>query len=304
MPKRLVPLAVLVGGLVLLSSSPAAAEGCGALPGVVSCTSNGSSSQPSEQRQPAPSSAPAPSPQPSSPKSTSPGTIGDDHAAAARILQLVNKERSGAGLAALEPRAPIASIAARHSRSMAGRRDIWHNDAYFTASTRSSLQAKGLGENVAMNSSIDDAHRRLMASPGHRANILNGSFDAVGMAVVHDEQGTLYVTQNFVDSATGQAPSAPKAAAPVRPASPRVAAPAPPRRPRVVQASAPVQQVAPAELDRSADIVAPSVEADAVTASLDGDAGGPSVVLGAVVAMGGLTLVALLYAVTRVLARP
>lgn len=42
-----------------------------------------------------------------------------------------------------------------------------------------------------MNATIEDAHRRVMASPGHRANILRAGFDAVGMAVARDEPGML-----------------------------------------------------------------------------------------------------------------
>lgn len=153
--------------------------------------------------------------------------------AAETIRLLVNRERAGAGLPALAASPRIASIASGHSMAMAGRGDIWHNDAYFSAANRRALGAKALGENVAMNATIEDAHRRLMASPGHRANIMNASFDAVGMAVVQDERGMLYVTQDFADwqgepAAAGAArPAAPVAARPAaaKPASPTRAAP-------------------------------------------------------------------------------
>ena len=118
-----------------------------------------------------------------------------------RIYRLLNEERARAGLPQLELRGQISAVAAGHSRAMASRHDIWHNGGYFTAGSRRALRARALGENVALNGSVDDAHRRLMASPGHRANILNGRFDAVGVAVFHDESGVFYVTQNFVDSA-------------------------------------------------------------------------------------------------------
>lgn len=195
MIKRLGAIAALSVGLSSLVAAPASAAECG-LGGLLgSCTTT----QPSSQSSPPPSSPPAePAP---APASEAPGTIAEMPEAAARMLDMVNRERGAAGLAGLIARADVAAIAAGHSRAMAGRRDIWHNDAYFTASTRSSLRARGLGENVAMNGSVDDAHRRLMASPGHRANILNGSYDTVGIVVVHDETGGLYVTQNFVDSA-------------------------------------------------------------------------------------------------------
>jgi uncharacterized protein YkwD len=144
-------------------------------------------------------------------------------AAADRIHRLVNQDRAAAGLPALAASPRIASIAAGHSMAMATRGDIWHNDAYFTAANRRALGARALGENVAMNRSIDDAHRRLMASPGHRRNILDAGFDAVGIAVVQDESGTLYVTQNFADwpgePAVAARPAAAKPTA-LKPASP------------------------------------------------------------------------------------
>ncbi len=116
------------------------------------------------------------------------------------LLQLVNRERVSAGLGALESRGAIVTIASGQSHAMAARGDIWHNEAYLTSSTRSSLGAGAMGENVATNGSVDDAHRRLMASPGHRSNILDGRFDAVGISVVHDNNGRLFITQDFVDS--------------------------------------------------------------------------------------------------------
>ncbi|HEX2699124.1 MAG TPA: CAP domain-containing protein [Acidimicrobiales bacterium] len=142
--------------------------------------------------------------------------------AADRLLQLVNGERGRAGMPALSSSTTIAAIATGQSMAMAERGDIWHNTAYFTTATHRLLNAKALGENVAMNGSLDDAHSRLMASPGHRANILNAGFDTVGIAVVRDASGMLYITQDFADTngqpAAAAAPAAAKAPA-ARPAT-------------------------------------------------------------------------------------
>lgn len=122
-------------------------------------------------------------------------------AGSAHLLGLVNRERAAAGLRPLVLRDDISNIARAHSLDMAARRDIWHNDAYFTRGTRTRLAAKGLGENVAVNGTLEDAHRRLMASPPHRANILNATFDGIGIAVATDGV-SLYITENFVRSGT------------------------------------------------------------------------------------------------------
>lgn len=57
-----------------------------------------------------------------------------------------------------------------------------------------------------MNGSVEDAHRRLMASRGHRSNILDARFDAVGISIVHDNNGALFITQDFVDTKASPRP--------------------------------------------------------------------------------------------------
>ncbi len=52
-------------------------------------------------------------------------------------------------------------------------------------------------ENVAQVEFIEDVHPALMGSPGHRANILSSSYNAVGIGVV-ESQGKIYVTQDFI----------------------------------------------------------------------------------------------------------
>ena len=44
---------------------------------------------------------------------------------------------------------------------------------------------------------VEDVHPALMASSGHRANILNTGYNAVGIGVV-EEKGKIYVTQDFI----------------------------------------------------------------------------------------------------------
>ncbi|MBW3615929.1 MAG: CAP domain-containing protein [Actinobacteria bacterium] len=199
MLKRLGSLTVLSLSLSLpaglLEAVPASAAECGLVQNITSsCTqSQPQQSQPQSQpRQSQPQSQPA--------QQRGPGYIAEVGGGADHLLALVNNERTSRGLRPLAGRGDVDDIARPHTRAMASRRTIWHNDSYFTAATRSSLGAKGLGENVAMAGSVEVAHQALMDSPGHRANILNGRFDTVGLSVVHDERGYVYVTQNFVIS--------------------------------------------------------------------------------------------------------
>ena len=216
----------LLLGLASVAAPPAGAADCGVIALLSPCQPT-----PAPPATPLelPLALPTPQPEASPPPPAAPAAVAPAPAAAPkglladaaeRILQLVNQERASAGLQALAASPRIATIAAGHSTAMAARGDIWHNDTYFSAANKRTLSARGLGENVAMNGTIDDAHRRLMASPGHRANILRADFDAVGMAVVADGRGMLFVTQDFVDwqgepGAVG-AVAAAKPVAPVR----------------------------------------------------------------------------------------
>ena len=160
----------------------------------------------------------------------------DDPLGAAQLLTLANVDRAAAGLPLLVPRDDLTTIALEHSRRMALADDIWHNDAYFSSSVKAQVGAKSLGENVAMNRSMDDAHRRLLASPGPRDNLLNPKFTVVGFAVVRAADGIGYVTQAFIEPLAGTAPPpvASPAAAPAPVAeviTPPAPAPAPPTPP-------------------------------------------------------------------------
>lgn len=231
MLKRLASAAALAVSFSLLAVTPASATGCGLL-GLGPCPTvppaPPSPAVTPEMPVPAPMASPVPAPvQPPAPVAAPQALpAGDLPEAAAVLLQLVNQERAGAKLPALQSRVAIVAVAAGQSRAMAGRGDIWHNDAYFTSATRAALGARALGENVAMNGSVDDAHRRLMVSPGHRANILNAAFDAVGISVVRSASGGLFITQDFVDSRVAPKAKAKAKRAPSRRPAPRRAAPA------------------------------------------------------------------------------
>lgn len=161
---------------------------------------------------------------------------------AARMVALANEERAAAGVPALTLRADVTSIAVAHSQAMAGDGNLRHNDAYFTTSTRTALNAKQLGENVAQNPDIDDAHRRLMNSEGHRANLLNPSFTVVGMGVVRDGDGQYWITQDFMQPRPAVAPVAPAPKPAPRPVKPVAAAAAPAPAPAPVVAAPPVAE--------------------------------------------------------------
>ncbi len=152
--------------------------------------------------------------------------------AAQRLLDLVNGERRSAGLSGLTSRDDIVDIAIAHSQEMAQKGDIFHSDSFFASAVKNLLNAAVRGENVAYNGDIDNTHARLMASAGHRANILDPRFSAVGIGVVLAPDGRYFVTQDFIQPAGAPPATRPSAAS-------RAAAPAVPRKAAVTATPAP-----------------------------------------------------------------
>ena len=243
MRARITTLAALLSTFCLVT--PAIADDCLVVGEILQRCQSGSEPpppppppppEPQPAPQPAPEPAPAPEPQPDP---------GPRPAAVARILVLMNGERAAHGLPAFVLRDDISALSAPHSQAMAEKGDIWHNDGYFTPAVKQRLDARLLGENVARNTDVDDAHRRLMNSPGHRANILDARFAFVGLAVYDDGWDNLYVTQSFVQPLPAAAPK--PAAATERPRS-VPSTTTPPSAPPTTAASASAPEPAPAEV--------------------------------------------------------
>jgi uncharacterized protein YkwD len=117
-----------------------------------------------------------------------------------QLFDLVNREREKAGLAKLEWSDRLANAALYHSRQMSEHQDLSHQFAGEPPVQErvgvTGLRFNSVAENVAEAPDVETAHRGLMQSPGHRANILHQDYNAVGIAIVeHGHQ--LFVTQDF-----------------------------------------------------------------------------------------------------------
>lgn len=195
--------------------------------------------------------------------------------AAQRLLDLANGERQRAGLGPLTSRDDMVSIAIAHSRQMAQTGDIFHSTSFFAPAVKNLLNAAVRGENVAYNSDIDNVHARLMASAGHRANILDPRFSVVGFGVVRATDGRYFITQNFIQPAGAQRTAAP-AAAPraVAPAASRkVAAPAAP--PTTAAPAPPTTVAAPVPVAVTAELT-PVMQLDNVSSAVPAGSAGPN----------------------------
>ena len=106
----------------------------------------------------------------------------------AQMLALVNEERAAVGLRPLTLDPRLVPIGRAHSEEMFRLRYFGHVSPV-TGTPFDRIDAAGIaysraGENLAYAHSVAVAHRGLMQSPGHRANILRPEFTRLGIGVI------------------------------------------------------------------------------------------------------------------------
>jgi Cysteine-rich secretory protein family len=164
---------------------------------------------------------------------TIPAMPGPAHAATlssgdeAQFVTLINQLRSSKGLGALAVNGRLTAEARAWSANMAASGLKENPD--IAAGAPSGWRS--LGENVGAGSSVGQVEQAFVNSPSHYVNLVNPSFNQVGVGVVVSN-GTLWVTQDFMDGPLGAVAAAPPPSAP-RPATsaPRPPAPAAPPPP-------------------------------------------------------------------------
>jgi uncharacterized membrane protein required for colicin V production len=116
------------------------------------------------------------------------------------LLALVNEERAARDLPPLEWCQRCADVALAHSKDMYVKGYFSHVDERdrdpFERMTAAGIRYRAAGENLAIAPSVAEAHRGLMSSPDHRANILGSAFDEVGIGIIEGPYGVM-CTQVF-----------------------------------------------------------------------------------------------------------
>ena len=123
-----------------------------------------------------------------------------------QMFDLVNKERTERGLPALTWSDKLQQSARTHTEKIAARQILSHRFSEEPA-VPERIAATGLhfsatAENLASTSGdpivtpAEDLHAALMGSSGHRANILDPKYTALGIGVIHHGD-TYFATQNF-----------------------------------------------------------------------------------------------------------
>jgi uncharacterized protein YkwD len=119
------------------------------------------------------------------------------------MLALLNEARRAARLAPMVLDAELSAVALAHTQEMSAARFFGHQSPT-TGRVEDRLRRAGvsvmkLGENITQGDTAEVAHRALMESPSHRANMLDPAFTHVGIGAVlrATERPALLVTMVF-----------------------------------------------------------------------------------------------------------
>lgn len=114
------------------------------------------------------------------------------------VFDLINKQRTQNGLSALKLDTETLRVARIKAQDMVDNNYFSHNSptygSPFQMLSSFKISYKTAGENIAGNSSNSAAVTAWMNSSGHKANILNSSFNYTGIGVVSNSKyGKVYV---------------------------------------------------------------------------------------------------------------
>jgi uncharacterized protein YkwD len=118
------------------------------------------------------------------------------------MLADLNDARAKDGLPALASDPQLETVAAEHAADMIARHYFSHETpegaSPFERMKRAGCRYGWAGENMAINVDPESAFLALLASPGHRENILNPHYRRVGIAAIPGDEGEVFV-QDFSD---------------------------------------------------------------------------------------------------------
>lgn len=151
----------------------------------------------------------------------------DPAADEARFVDAINQYRAQNGLGALATDAELLRVARNWSAQMRAAGEISHNP-----NLRTDVRAnwRKLGENVGVGPTVADLHQAFIDSPAHRRNLLDPTFQRIAIGIVYDTDGTIFVTEQFMELQAATAAPSPGAspgtsAAPAAPTQLALAAP-------------------------------------------------------------------------------
>lgn len=119
------------------------------------------------------------------------------------VVRLVNVQRAKAGLPALKINWQLSRVARYKSADMANKGYFSHNSPTygtpFQMMENFGLRFTAAGENIAYGQRTPaEVMDGWMNSPGHRSNIMSGSFSEIGVGLAKNKNGVCYWTQQFM----------------------------------------------------------------------------------------------------------
>lgn len=113
----------------------------------------------------------------------------------ADVVARINGLRASNGLAPLAVNGDLANVARAWSASMAQAGGIVHNP---NLAAQAPSTWRKLGENVGTGTDVPGLFDAFVNSPVHYTNMVDPGFDSVGVGVVRDAAGQLFVTIDFM----------------------------------------------------------------------------------------------------------
>lgn len=138
-----------------------------------------------------------PTPAPSAPKTTV--ELSDEEQ---QLLTLINNERAKAGLPALQVDMELMKVARTKANDMVQNNYFSHySPTYgspFDMMRQFGISFKAAAENIAGNSTIQGAVNAWMNSSGHKANIMNASYNYTGIGIAKSNKYGYVFVQMFI----------------------------------------------------------------------------------------------------------
>lgn len=121
------------------------------------------------------------------------------------VIRLVNEERSKNGRSPLASNNELNRLARLKSEDFVKNNYFSHSSPTygtpFDMMRDNGISFTAAGENIASGQkNAEEVMKHWMASSGHRENILNPTYNQIGVGVAKDNQGKLYWTQMFIKS--------------------------------------------------------------------------------------------------------
>ena len=110
----------------------------------------------------------------------------------AAVTSKINAARANHGRHRLTTRSDLVAVARGQAQRMASRNTLYHNPSL----AQQVRNFRWVGENVGYGPSVSAVHLAFMASPGHKANVLDSDYTEVGVGAVW-ANGRVWIAQVF-----------------------------------------------------------------------------------------------------------